>query len=142
MCLELSEIYYSIVIPIFNEEETLNELWKHLKKVTHEIGKPFEVIFVDDGSKDQSFAIMKDIASLNPEVKLVRLSRNFGHQCALAAGIAQTTGQAVILMDGDLQDTPEAIPKFLEKWREGNEVVYAIREKIPASSGKGTLEVV
>ena len=129
MPLELSEIYYSIVIPLFNEEETLNELWKHLSKVTHEIGKPFEVIFVDDGSKDQSVSIMKDIANLNPEVKIVRLSRNFGHQCALAAGIEQATGQAVILMDGDLQDSPEAIPKFLEKWREGNEVVYAIREK-------------
>lgn len=120
---------YSIVIPIFNESATLMELWQQLRTTLDQLDGSAEIIFVDDGSVDQSARIVKELADRDPEVRLVQLSRNFGHQCALAAGIDHTQGDAVILMDGDLQDSPSAIVSFVERWREGYDVVYAIRRK-------------
>lgn len=120
---------YSVVIPIFNEEETLGELWKRLHNVLGQLEGSSEVIFINDGSKDSSLEILIELNQKYPEIKIINLSRNFGHQCALSAGIDQANGNAVVLMDGDLQDSPEAILNFVEKWQEGYDVVYAIREK-------------
>ncbi len=123
------EVDYSIVIPIFNEEETLDELWNRLSVVLWSLEGRSEVIFVDDGSCDSSLQILTEMVNRNVEIKVISLSRNFGHQCALMAGIDHTSGRAVILMDGDLQDDPEAIVSFIEKWQQGYDVVYAMRRK-------------
>jgi polyisoprenyl-phosphate glycosyltransferase len=117
----------SIVIPVLNEEKILPELWERLSLVLSTLNDPAEVIFVDDGSSDQGFSFLLDLSKKDPRVKLIRLSRNFGHQPALSAGIDHASGDAVVLMDGDLQDRPEAIPDFVKEWRAGSEVVYAVR---------------
>jgi polyisoprenyl-phosphate glycosyltransferase len=120
---------YSVVIPIYNEEETIRELWKRLSKVLKQLDGDSEVIFINDGSYDASGEILSELNCKHPEVKVINFSRNFGHQCAISAGIDHANGKAVILMDGDLQDSPEAILNFVEKWQSGYDVVYAIREK-------------
>ena len=120
---------YSIVIPIFNEAATILELWQQLRATLDQLADPAEIIFVDDGSVDHSAKIVQDLIDRDPEVRLLQLSRNFGHQCALAAGIDHAQGDAVILMDGDLQDSPSAILSFVEQWQAGYDVVYAIRRK-------------
>lgn len=119
----------SIVVPIYNEEDCLPILRRRLTEASPLWKEDFEVILVDDGSSDGSYAAMAAIAAADPRFKVVRLSRNFGHQGAISAGIAHATGDVVAVMDGDLQDPPEALPRFLEKWREGYEVVYAVRRK-------------
>ncbi len=119
----------SIVIPIYNEQENLAHLYKRLKGAAPLWLEDYEVILVDDGSSDDSAKMMKDIAEKDSHFRIVSLSRNFGHQAAISAGISVSLGDAVIIMDGDLQDPPEELPRFLEKWREGYEVVYAIRTK-------------
>lgn len=122
-------INYSIVIPVFNEEETIYELCKRIEEVMNQIEGVREVIFVNDGSTDSSLSLLIDIRQKFSEIKILNFSRNFGHQSALSAGLDYAEGQAVILMDGDLQDSPEAILKFIEKWKEGYDVVYSIRKK-------------
>ena len=124
-----NQIKYSIVIPIFNEEEIIEELWRQLSSVLSKINAYYEVIFIDDGSSDGSYSLLKQINQQHPEAKIIRLSRNFGHQCALTAGIDRAVGKAVVLMDGDLQDSPQTIFKFIDRWQQGYNVVYAIREK-------------
>ncbi|MBU2513828.1 glycosyltransferase family 2 protein [bacterium] len=120
----------SIVIPIYNEEETLPELWRRLHNVISSWSHKTEVIFVNDGSSDSSLSILRELGLRNPGVlKIVQLSRNFGHQPAVVSGISTATGDAVILMDGDLQDTPESLPNLVAKWESGYDVVYAIRAK-------------
>ena len=123
----MKNIDYSIVIPIFNEAEIISELWRQLSDVLPRLDGTSEVIFINDGSVDNSFELLKEISRENPEVKIINFSRNFGHQCALSAGIDHTNGKAVILMDGDLQDSPEAIISFSRMWKQGYDVVYAIR---------------
>jgi polyisoprenyl-phosphate glycosyltransferase len=130
------EIYLSIVIPIYNEEEIINELWNRLSLVLQQIEGNKEVIFVNDGSKDQSLFILISLSQQFSEIKIINLSRNFGHQCALTAGIDHASGQAVVLMDGDLQDSPEAVLQFVETWKQGYSVVYAIRQKRKENSIK------
>jgi dolichol-phosphate mannosyltransferase len=120
---------FSIVIPILNESATLPELLRRLDAVVKQLGHTWEVIVVNDGSTDDSIDVLLSLKKQYAYLKVVDLSRNFGHQPALTAGIEHASGRAVILMDGDLQDQPEAIPAFIEKWREGFAVVYAIREK-------------
>jgi polyisoprenyl-phosphate glycosyltransferase len=123
-------VTYSIIIPIFNEAATLPELWRQLKAVIDQINDGVcEVIFIDDGSNDNSYSELLLLHQKHSEVRLIRLSRNFGHQSALTAGIEKATGKAVILMDGDLQDSPQAIIQFIAKWHQGYDVVYAVREK-------------
>lgn len=119
----------SIVIPIYNEEEVLPQLYTRLLAATASWDHPVEIIFVDDGSSDTSASIIKDLSFGRSNVRLVQFSRNFGHQAAVSAGIGEAQGAAVILMDGDLQDPPEVLIRFIEKWREGFDVVYAIRTK-------------
>ncbi len=124
-----TQVNYTVVIPIFNEAETLLELWNQLRQVLERLDESSEVIFVNDGSTDSSLQILTALSLQYSEVKIVALSRNFGHQCALSAGIDHAEGRSVILMDGDLQDSPQAIFDFTQKWKEGYEVVYAIRRK-------------
>lgn len=117
----------SVVIPVFNEGKNLPELWSRICAVLSKLDIGAEVIFIDDGSSDQSAAILKDFCEKDPRAKLIRLSRNFGHQPALTAGLDHAKGDAVVLMDGDLQDKPEAIAEFVRRWHDGNDVVYAVR---------------
>jgi dolichol-phosphate mannosyltransferase len=118
---------YSIVIPIFNEQETIPELYRRLKNVIDELDQPAEVILVDDGSGDKSFDLLEEIHKKDSRIKLIRFSRNFGHQVAISAGMDNANGEAVILMDGDLQDPPELIPAMIASWKEGFQVVYTIK---------------
>ena len=118
----------SVVIPVFNEEENLELLHRRLSKVLENLCEDYEIIFVDDGSTDKSLEIMRKLRKTNGRVKIISFSRNFGHQIAITAGIDYASGRAVIVMDADLQDPPEVIPRLVEKWREGYDTVYAIRE--------------
>jgi len=118
----------SVVIPVFNEEESLELLHGRLSKALQNLCEDYEIIFVDDGSTDKSLEIMRKFRKTNPRVKVISFSRNFGHQVAITAGIDYASGSAVIVMDADLQDPPEDIPQLVEKWREGYDTVYAIRE--------------
>ncbi|MFN8657584.1 MAG: glycosyltransferase family 2 protein [Candidatus Obscuribacterales bacterium] len=118
---------YSIVMPVFNEQENLPELHRRLTEVMKGVNETYELVFVDDGSRDQSREMIRQLNQTDPCCKLAGLSRNFGHQRAVSAGLALSNGQAVIVMDSDLQDAPEVIPDFITKWKEGYKVVYAIR---------------
>ncbi|MGQ0704435.1 MAG: glycosyltransferase family 2 protein, partial [Gemmatimonadales bacterium] len=119
----------SIVIPVYNEEETLPELARRVTESLSRAGLRYEVIFVNDGSRDQSPSILKSLAGGDQRIKVISFSRNFGHQAAMYAGLRRATGKAVVLMDGDLQDPPEVVPRLVERWREGFQVVHAIRTK-------------
>ncbi|MFA4886186.1 MAG: glycosyltransferase family 2 protein [Desulfotomaculaceae bacterium] len=119
----------SIVIPIYNEEQTLPFLYDRLIGAVPLLGDKCEIILVDDGSSDESLKIMKQFTEKCEMFQILKLSRNFGHQAAISAGLKSAGGDVVVIMDGDLQDPPEEIPRFLKKWREGYEVVYAIRTK-------------
>ena len=123
------QIEFSVVIPMFNEENSLLELYRRLTNVMTKLGNSYELIFVNDGSQDQSLEMLLNICNSDPCVHVVNLTRNFGHQHAISAGLDNANGHAVIIMDGDLQDPPEVIPQLIEKWREEYHVVYAIREK-------------
>ncbi|NTU77813.1 MAG: glycosyltransferase family 2 protein [Chloroflexales bacterium] len=119
----------SVVIPAYNEEENLPALYTRLVAALSPLGLRFEILFVNDGSRDHTLPMLRQIAADDPRVIVVDLARNFGHQVAISAGLDHTRGQAVIIMDGDLQDPPEVLPQFIAKWREGYDVVYAIREQ-------------
>lgn len=118
---------YSVIIPIYNEQDTLPVLHSRLIAALNPLDESFEVILVDDGSSDHSFELMKRIHAQDSRFKVLRLSRNFGHQIAISAGLDFARGDAVILMDGDLQDPPELLPRMIAKWREGYEVVYTVK---------------
>jgi len=120
---------YSIVIPIYNEEETIPELVRRLTAVMDTLGHPTEVIVIDDGSRDATFRLLQEAHGRDPRLKVIRFSRNFGHQVAISAGIDHASGDAIMVMDGDLQDPPELLPEFLRKREEGYDVVYAVRRK-------------
>jgi dolichol-phosphate mannosyltransferase len=124
-----SSIEFSIVVPILNEIENLPVLHRRLTGVMKELGEPYEVIYVDDGSRDGSFELLRDMHLRDKCVHVISLARNFGHQQAVSAGLDRARGRAVIVMDADLQDPPEVIPQFVEAWHKGFHVVYAVREK-------------
>lgn len=117
----------SIVVPVFNEEEVLPELYSRTQQVMDAFGEPWELILVDDGSRDRSAEIIADLNGKDPRVKGVSFSRNFGFQEAVTAGLDHASGEAVVLSDADLQDPPEVIPELITRWREGNDVVYGVR---------------
>lgn len=119
----------SVVIPVFNEEETLDQLVERLTRALDSIGEPWEVIFVNDGSVDRSGEMLRRFHELDPRLKSVALSRNFGHQVAISCGLDFASGAGVIVMDADLQDPPEILPDLVGRWREGWDVVYAVRQR-------------
>lgn len=119
----------SIVIPIYNEEENIDNLYARLTVSAPTWNDDYEIVLVDDGSKDNSLAMMTAYAEKDSHVRVIKLSRNFGHQPAISAGIQEAKGDAIVIMDGDLQDPPEELYRFLDKWREGYDVVYAVRTK-------------
>jgi polyisoprenyl-phosphate glycosyltransferase len=119
----------SFVIPILDEREILPELHRRLVGVMDQLDVSCEVVIVDDGSTDGSPEVVAEINGRDPRIKLVRLSRNFGHQIAITAGLDHARGQAVIIMDGDLQDPPEVAIEMVQRWREGFQVVYAVRDE-------------
>lgn len=129
-----NEIRLSVAIPVHNEESVLPELLRRVLTVLDGIsGGPHEVVFVDDGSTDHTFEILREGARQDSRVVVFSLSRNFGHQAAITAALDHVTGDAVVVMDGDLQDIPEVIPDFVKKYTEGCDVVYAqrVRRKEP-----------
>jgi len=120
---------YSIVVPVFNEAESLSYLYEQVIKVMEKIGEPFELVLVNDGSSDRSYQIMQVLHERDPRVRVIDFSRNFGHQIAISAGLDYARGQAVVIMDADLQDPPEVIPALIACWKNGAEVVYAQRSQ-------------
>jgi len=118
----------SIISPVFNEAESLKELVERVSIAMKRSGQEFEYILVENGSKDNSLALIKELRSKDPRVKFVSLSRNFGHQGAIMAGLAHASGDAVISLDGDLQQPPELIPELIRLWKEGHEIVYTVKK--------------
>jgi dolichol-phosphate mannosyltransferase len=118
----------SVVAPIFNERDSVEEFWRRLTQALADVGD-YEILLVDDGSTDSSWDNMRGLAARDERLRLVKLSRNFGHQVALTAGLDAARGDAVVLIDGDLQDPPELIPQLVARWQEGFDVVYAVRER-------------
>ena len=118
---------YTIVVPVYNEEPVIEETYKRLTAVMEQTGGPYEIIFINDGSIDSSAIIIKKIAESDNHIRLVDFSRNFGHQPAITAGMDYAKGDAVVIIDADLQDPPEVILQMIDKWKEGYEVVYGKR---------------
>jgi dolichol-phosphate mannosyltransferase len=119
----------SVVVPLLNEEDVLEETYRRLKETLDTLGETYEIIFVDDGSTDRSRIILTARAMQDPTVRVVALSRNFGHEMATTAGLHHARGQAAVVIDADLQDPPELIAEFVAKWREGYQVVYGVRQE-------------
>ena len=119
---------YSVVVPAHDEEGVIEELAARLGEVMDRLDGDAEAILVDDGSRDRTYELMLDVARDDPRFRVVRLSRNFGHQTALTAGVDFSSGDAVIVLDADLQDPPEVILELAERWRDGYDVVYAVRD--------------
>jgi dolichol-phosphate mannosyltransferase len=117
----------SVVVPLFNEAENLAELHRRLSATLPRLGGGYELVLVDDGSHDATASMLRSLQQGDPHVTALFLSRNFGHQAALSAGLDHARGRAVILMDGDLQDPPEVLDQFVAQWRAGHDVVYAVR---------------
>lgn len=120
---------FSVIAPVYNEEETLPEFCNRLYRTMAGTGKRWEVVFVNDGSRDNSSRVIESQPSLGGRIRIIEFSRNFGHQAAVTAGIDHAEGRAIIILDSDLQDPPEIIPKMIKRWEEGIEVVYAVRKK-------------
>ncbi|MFN8378572.1 MAG: glycosyltransferase family 2 protein [Anaerolineae bacterium] len=120
---------YSIVAPIYNEEGNIDLLYERISAVMNQTGEPWELILVNDGSRDQSPAMMDVLSAKDGRVKVIHFARNFGHQTAVTAGIDFSSGDATVLIDADLQDPPELILEMIERWKAGYQVVYAIREQ-------------
>lgn len=128
MAEDIQKCIFSLVVPVLNEEDVLKEFYKRITSVMTTIGENYEIIFVNDGSTDSSLEIMMEFCKKDTRIKIIDFSRNFGHQIAITAGIEYASGEAVIIIDADLQDPPEVIPQFITKWREGHDVIYGIRE--------------
>jgi dolichol-phosphate mannosyltransferase len=120
---------FSVIVPIYNESKSLHELYRRMAAVMDSSGEPWELILIDDGSRDDSAEIIQSLAEKDVRVRPVLFARNFGHQIAVTAGLDYSRGQAVIIIDADLQDPPEVILELIEKWRESYEIVYAVRQE-------------
>jgi dolichol-phosphate mannosyltransferase len=118
---------FSVVGPVYNEEALLEEFCLRMIEVLESLGEPFELVLVNDGSRDRSPEILRQMYEHDPRVKVIQFSRNFGLQAALTAGLDYASGQAIIVMDTDLQDPPEVVPQLIAKWREGYQLIYAQR---------------
>ncbi len=119
----------SVVVPLYNEEQVIGEMYERLSEVLRGAGIDYELVMVNDGSIDRTLEMAHAICATDKNVKLIDFSRNFGHQIAITAGMDLSTGKAVVVIDADLQDPPEVILKMIEKWKEGYQVVYGVREK-------------
>ncbi|QBD78169.1 glycosyltransferase [Ktedonosporobacter rubrisoli] len=120
---------FSIIAPVYNEEETIPHFYERVVAVMEGLEKPFELLLINDGSSDNSYRVMCELHTRDPRVHVINFSRNFGHQIAISAGLDYASGEAVIILDSDLQDPPEVIPSLIERWKEGAEVVYAQRTR-------------
>lgn len=120
---------YSFIIPIYNEEDTLFEMYRRVRAVMDQMDGSVELVLVNDGSRDRSLFLMRELHEKDPQVCYLSLARNFGHQVAVTAGLNFVRGQAIVILDADLQDPPELIPALVEQWRQGYQVVYAQRTK-------------
>lgn len=120
-------MFLSIVVPCYNEDAVLLELHRRLLAVLEQIDCSFEIIYTDDGSQDGTVRLLREFQENDARVRLVSLSRNFGHQVAVTAGLEHARGEAVVIIDADLQDPPEVIPEMIERWRDGYQVVYGLR---------------
>lgn len=125
----------SVVVPCFNEEAGIGECHRRLSQVLRGFSVPYEIVYVNDGSRDRTLDLLQDIYAGDPNVTVIELSRNFGHQAAVSAGLESTSGQAVVVIDADLQDPPEVIPRMMQIWRQGYEVVYGVRNSRAGESG-------
>jgi polyisoprenyl-phosphate glycosyltransferase len=125
----MKPIMYSIIAPIYNEFENIPMLWERISQVMDSTGDAWELILVDDGSSDGSTDQIRELAASDARVRPVIFARNFGHQIAVTAGLDYARGQAIVVIDADLQDPPEVILELAEKWKEGYEVVYAVRSE-------------
>lgn len=123
----MDNLIFSVVVPMYNEQECVQPFYNEIKKVMDGMGENYELIFVNDGSKDKTLQLLYELSKTDKTVKILNLSRNFGQQAAILAGFSESKGKAVINLDCDLQDPPELIPEMANKWREGNEIVYAVR---------------
>ena len=123
----MKQTVISIVVPMYNEELVVFESYKRLKEVMESLNEPYEMIFVNDGSQDATPVILRRICEADHTVHFIDFSRNFGHQTAISAGMDYSSGDAVVVIDADLQDPPEVIPEMIAKWREGYDVVYGKR---------------
>lgn len=121
--------FVSIVVPCYNEEESLPELYRRVKKIAEACTGNWELILANDGSTDRTVEVIREFSEKDPHVIGLDLARNFGHQLCLTAALDHAKGQAILMMDADLQDPPELLPKMLTKWRQGADVVYAVRKK-------------
>lgn len=120
---------FSVVAPVYNEEQLIGEFCRRVIAALEPLGEPFELVLVNDGCRDRSPEIMRELHERDPRIKVINFSRNFGHQIAITAGTDYATGKAVIVIDSDLQDPPEVIPDLIARWREGYQVVYGVREE-------------
>ena len=119
----------SVVVPMYYEEAMIDACYSELKKVLDNLKNyDYEIVFVNDGSKDKTLPLLEKIAKKNKQVKIISLSRNFGHQAAVSAGLKYTSGDAIIIIDADLQDPPKVIPKMIKLWEDGYEVIYGKRK--------------
>lgn len=125
----MAQVMFSVVAPIFNELENLPELYRRVKEAMDQTGEPWELVLVDDGSVDGSTERIRELAQQDERVRPVIFARNFGHQIAVTAGLDYSRGEAVAIIDADLQDPPEVILEMIAKWREGYEVVYGVRSE-------------
>ncbi len=128
----------SVIVPCANEEEVLQETNRRLMKALRELGIEFEVLYVDDGSTDSTMDVLRGIQRSDPQVRVVSLSRNFGHQVAITAGMEHSAGDGIVVIDADLQDPPEVIREFVERWRAGYDVAYGVRTE---RQGEGTFKL-
>jgi polyisoprenyl-phosphate glycosyltransferase len=120
---------YSIIAPIYNEEGNIQTLYDRISGVMDSTGESWELVTVNDGSRDRSFELLEELAHKNSRVKIINFARNFGHQTAVTAGLDYSSGEAVVIIDADLQDPPEMILEMIERWKAGYQVVYAVREE-------------
>ncbi|WP_013323155.1 glycosyltransferase family 2 protein [Gloeothece verrucosa] len=122
-------VKYSLIIPIYNEEEIISEMYRRVSAVMERLDDTVELVLINDGSRDNSLNLMRELHLCDPRVCYLSFARNFGHQIAVTAGLNFARGQVVVILDADLQDPPELIPKMIEKWQQGYQVVYAQRVK-------------
>ena len=125
----MAERSLSLIIPVFNEEEVLETSYGRMRAAMEQTGYPFEIIYVNDGSRDDSMKILRQLAKEDDRVKVLSFSRNFGHQTAVTCGMDAAKGDALIIIDVDLQDPPELIPEMVRRWEKGGDIIYGKRLK-------------